>query len=141
MSDAKRSQQPLKAVRSRRVMRNVGVLLGGRAINAPHSRIHIWPTTHLLGSHGCELIAMMYPFARTMSDLWILNSGRPVLKYGLHLLTSLNSALALTFNHIGTPGVGTYVGSARSPLASPSQHPLSKQTFIRKWVTSGVSSP
>ncbi|AFW02997.1 hypothetical protein NBRC3257_2457 [Gluconobacter thailandicus NBRC 3257] len=87
------------------------------------------------------MIAMMYPFARTMSDLWILNSGRPVLKYGLHLLTSLNSALALTFNHIGTPGVGTYVGSARSPLASPSQHPLSKQTFIRKWVTSGVSSP
>ncbi|GAN89966.1 hypothetical protein Gbfr_010_041 [Gluconobacter frateurii M-2] len=77
MSDAKRSQQPQKAVRSRRVMRNVGVLLGGRAINAPHSRIHIWPATHLLGSRSigaCLPIVTLIP-GKPLLQFYIGKSG------------------------------------------------------------------
>ena len=69
-------------------MKNVGVLLGGRAVNAPLSLVHIWLATHLLGSHGFGLIAMMYAFARTMSDLVDFQSWQTVLKYGLSPLTT-----------------------------------------------------
>ena len=69
-------------------MKNVSLLLGGRVINAPLSLVHIWMATHLLGSHGFGLIAMMYAFARTMSDLVDFQSWQTVLKYGLHPLTS-----------------------------------------------------
>lgn len=87
MSDEQSSLQPLKAVGGRRVIKNVSLLLGGRAINAPLSLVHIWLATHLLGSHGFGLVAMMYAFARTMSDLVDFQSWQTVLKYGLHPLT------------------------------------------------------
>ncbi|MFT8483726.1 MAG: lipopolysaccharide biosynthesis protein [Gluconobacter cerinus] len=71
----------------RRVMSNVGVLLGGRVVNAPLSLLHIWMATHFLGSYGFGLIAMMYAFARTMGDLVDFQSWQTVLKYGLRPLT------------------------------------------------------
>ena len=60
-------------------MSNLGVLLGGRAVNAPLSLIHIWMATHLLGSYSFGLVAMMYAFARTMGDIVDFQSWQTVL--------------------------------------------------------------
>ncbi|EHH69461.1 lipopolysaccharide biosynthesis protein [Gluconobacter morbifer] len=88
MSDDITSSSPLKAGGVRRVMSNLGVLLGGRAVNAPLSLVHVWMATHLLGSYNFGLVAMMYAFARTMGDVVDFQSWQTVLHYGLRPLTN-----------------------------------------------------
>ncbi|MBR0558489.1 lipopolysaccharide biosynthesis protein [Neokomagataea anthophila] len=90
MPESDLPSQSLKAGGVRRVMKNLGVLLGGRAVNAPLSLVHIWLATHLLGSYGFGLIAMMYAFARTIGDVVDFQSWQTVLQYGLRPLTDGN---------------------------------------------------
>ncbi|MBU2654524.1 lipopolysaccharide biosynthesis protein [Acidomonas methanolica] len=71
----------------RRVLRNVAVLLMGRAVNAPLSLAQISLTIHLLGSYGFGLIAMMYAFARMVGDVVDFQSWQVVLHYGVGPLT------------------------------------------------------
>ncbi|QDH25066.1 lipopolysaccharide biosynthesis protein [Neokomagataea tanensis] len=90
MPESNLPTQSLKPGGVRRVMRNLGVLLGGRAVNAPLSLVHIGLATHLLGSYGFGLIAMMYAFARTIGDVVDFQSWQTVLQYGLRPLTDGN---------------------------------------------------
>ncbi|WP_215746123.1 lipopolysaccharide biosynthesis protein [Gluconobacter sp. P1C6_b] len=87
MSDDSSSSQAARPGGVQRVISNLGVLLGGRAVNAPLSLIHIWMATHLLGSYSFGLVAMMYAFARTMGDIVDFQSWQTVLHYGLRPLT------------------------------------------------------
>lgn len=73
-----------------KVLRNVGVLLTGKAINAPLSLVHISLAIHLLGSFDFGLIAMMYAFARMMGDVVDFQSWQVILHYGLRPLTQQN---------------------------------------------------
>ncbi|WP_367160291.1 lipopolysaccharide biosynthesis protein [Kozakia baliensis] len=87
MSVASTAPPALKAVGITRVLKNLGILLGGRAVNAPLSLIHISLAMHMLGSYGFGLIAMMYAFARMMGDVVDFQSWQVVLHYGLRPLT------------------------------------------------------
>ena len=87
MPDENSSAKHVKPGGVRRVMSNLGVLLGGRAINAPLSLLHIWLATRLLGSVNFGLVAMMYAFARTIGDIVDFQSWQTVLQYGLRPLT------------------------------------------------------
>jgi len=71
----------------KRVLGNLGVLLGGRAVNAPFSLLHTALAIRLLGGYGFGLIAMMYAFARTLGDVVDFQSWQVVLHYGLGPLT------------------------------------------------------
>lgn len=87
MSDDSSSSQAARPGGVQRVISNLGVLLGGRIVNAPLSLIHIWMATHLLGSYSFGLVAMMYAFARTIGDIVDFHSWQTVLHYGLKPLT------------------------------------------------------
>jgi O-antigen/teichoic acid export membrane protein len=69
-------------------MGNLGVLLSGRALNAPLSLLHISLAIRLLGGYGFGLISMIYAFARTMGDVLDFQSWQTVLHYGLKPLTA-----------------------------------------------------
>lgn len=70
----------------RRAFRNLGVLLGGRTLNAPLSLLHASLAIHLLGSYGFGLMVMLYAFARTIGDLVDFQSWQTLLQYGFHPL-------------------------------------------------------
>ncbi|GBR69349.1 lipopolysaccharide biosynthesis protein [Gluconobacter kanchanaburiensis] len=90
MSDDSSSLRTGRPGGVQRALSNLGVLLGGRAVNAPLSLVHIWMATHLLGSYGFGLVAMMYAFARTMGDIVDFQSWQTVLHFGLKPLTEGN---------------------------------------------------
>ncbi|WP_182950902.1 lipopolysaccharide biosynthesis protein [Gluconacetobacter takamatsuzukensis] len=71
----------------RRAFRNLGVLLGGRALNAPLSLLHASLAIHLLGGYGFGLVVMLYAFARTIGDLVDFQSWQTVLQYGFQPLS------------------------------------------------------
>ncbi|MBB2175829.1 lipopolysaccharide biosynthesis protein [Gluconacetobacter johannae] len=70
----------------RRIFRNVGVLLGGRAINAPLSLLHASLAIRLLGGYDFGLVVMLYAFARTIGDLVDFQSWQTLLQYGFRPL-------------------------------------------------------
>lgn len=87
MSAASPNQSPPNERRGlRRAFRNLGVLLGGRALNAPLSLLHASLAIHLLGGYGFGLVVMLYAFARTIGDLVDFQSWQTLLQYGFRPL-------------------------------------------------------
>lgn len=66
-----------------RIFKNVGILLSGRAVNAPLSLVHKALAIHLLGTYDFGLLAMVYAYARTIGDIVEFQSWQTVLHYGI----------------------------------------------------------
>ncbi|QNT77604.1 lipopolysaccharide biosynthesis protein [Entomobacter blattae] len=66
----------------RLIFKNLGILLSGRAINAPLSIVHTTLATGLLGIYDFGLLTMVYAFARLIGDVVEFQSWQTVIHYG-----------------------------------------------------------
>jgi len=71
----------------RRMLRNLRLLLSGRAVNAPMALLHTYLAVRLLGSRDFGLVVMLYAFARTVADFVDFQSWQTVLHFGIKPLT------------------------------------------------------
>lgn len=66
----------------KRIVRNVSILMAGRALNAPLALLHTSLAIRLLGAHDFGLIVLLYAFARTVGDIADFQSWQTVLNFG-----------------------------------------------------------
>lgn len=82
-SETERSEQKNRGNSpGKRIVRNVSVLMAGRALNAPLALAHTSLAIRLLGAEEFGLVILLYAFARTIADFVDFQSWQTILHFG-----------------------------------------------------------